>query len=61
MYYGCMINKMEWIYIFVKMRGRSSLEIALEKIKEKLTICTFFQKTKTAKHVPDCFHGCFGG
>ena len=37
---------MEWIYIFVKMRGRSSLEIALEKIKERLTICTFFQKQK---------------
>ena len=45
-----------------KVSGPDSLELALEmRKKERLIICTFFQKTKSAgSGVPDCFHGCFG-
>ena len=55
-----MLSKMEWIYTWTKVRGQASLELALEEMKERLTICTFFQKTKRAgSGIPDCFYGCF--
>ena len=45
-----------------KVSSPDSLELALEmRKKERLTICTFFQKTKrTGSGVPDCFHESFG-
>ena len=54
--------KIEWIYMRTKVSSPDSLELVLEmKKKERLTICTFFQKIKGAgSGVPDCFHGCFG-
>jgi hypothetical protein len=30
-----MLNKMEWIYTKTKVRGRGTLELALDKMKEE--------------------------
>ena len=37
---------MEWIYIFVKMESRSSLEIALEKIKKDGQFAPYSKRQK---------------
>ena len=49
-------------YTKTMVRGPGSLELALEKMKERrLTKCIFFHIFKTAdSDIPDCFHGCVG-
>ena len=56
---GPMLNKMEWIY---KVRSHASLEIALDKMKERIALFFFFFiNLKTAGlSVPDCFCGFLG-
>ena len=49
-------------YTKTMVRGPGSLELALEKMKERrLTKCTYFTFLKTAgSDILDCFHGCVG-
>ena len=58
--HGPTLNKTEWICAQTKVSGSGSLELALEEMKERRMICTFFAKVKTAgSDISDCFHGCF--
>ena len=48
-YHRRTLNKMEWIYTSTKMRGRSSLELGLEEMKETLThFALFFYNFKNS-------------
>ena len=58
---GPTLNKTEWIYTRTKVRGPGSFELALTKMKERLTKCTFSTVLKTtASDITNCFRGCVG-